>query len=262
MNKHDDREKSDWLDHLDTILAGEMLPPEEDRELLPVAIRLATGLAFLQKKARTTIPRQPRSLFWYHRRSGERFSTRSSHLRPGIRLAALVIWLAIGLIGSASTVGIVHLWQGAQQVIQTSTSLEQINGISVTALSPPHAGLKPLPLLPSTLPTNIQAAFYGAITDPANPKIMTAFVADYRRGGQDVQLFEQISDGVLLSTTAQHMQIGTQQGLVFQDDAGNHAVQWEQAGMLCQLTSKLPVALLLQLASVFQPITSWEVILS
>ena len=52
MNKHDDREKSDWLDHLDTILAGEMLPPEEDRELLPVAIRLATGLASLRSEER------------------------------------------------------------------------------------------------------------------------------------------------------------------------------------------------------------------
>jgi ABC-type lipoprotein export system ATPase subunit len=47
---------------------------------------------------------------------------------------------------------------------------------------------------------------------------------------------------------AQQVQIGTQQGQVFQDAAGTHALQWVRAGMLCQLTSKLSIERLTALA--------------
>ncbi len=89
---------------------------------------------------------------------------------------------------------------------------------------------------------------------------MTTFVADYRIKGQDLQLFEQPSDVTFLSTTAQSVQIGTREGQLFQDDAGNHALQWYQNNMLCQLTSKLPTALLIEIAGVFQPIKSWDLL--
>jgi len=140
--------------------------------------------------------------------------------------------------------------------------LQQINGISVTALTPPRPGLRPLPLLPEKLSTSVQTAFYGVITDSTNPKLLKAFVADYRMNGQDVQLFEQVTEENIPSTAAHSVQIGSWKGQVFEDEAGNHAVQWEQSGMSCQLTSKLPITLLLQLASVFRPIKNWEVILS
>ena len=40
------------------------------------------------------------------------------------------------------------------------------------------------------------------------------------------------------------------------DDAGNHALQWYQHGMMCQITSKLPARNLLLLASTFAPGTT------
>ncbi len=45
------------------------------------------------------------------------------------------------------------------------------------------------------------------------------------------------------------------------DDAGNHALQWYQHGMMCQITSKLPAQNLLLLASTFAPIKSWDLLL-
>jgi hypothetical protein len=56
------------------------------------------------------------------------------------------------------------------------------------------------------------------------------------------------------------VQIGDNEGQLFQDEQGNHALQWYQNGMLCQITSKLPVARLIMLASVFEPIKSWDLI--
>lgn len=259
MNNTHDRERDKWLDNLDAITAGDALPPEEDEELLYVATRLASALAPLRERARTAATNgqsaRARMPFGQSRR---RYQTRQ-HLWP-VRLSVAAVLLFVGLASIVSTIGAATLWHGAHQALQASTSLDQINGISIASLSPPHAGLKPLPLLPTAFPANTQASTYGALTDASNPNRMTTFVADYHINGQDVQVFEQPSDVAFLSTTAQTVQIGIRQGQLFQDDAGNHALQWYQNSMLCQVTSTLPVPLLIQLAGSFQPIKSWDVI--
>lgn len=106
----------------------------------------------------------------------------------------------------------------------------------------------------------MNAYFYGVLTDSTDPNVMTAFVADYRIGGQDVLLYEQPYRDAWFSTTAQKIQVGNWQGQIFQDDSGNYALQWYQDAMLCQITSKLPPARLAQLASFFQPIKGWELL--
>ena len=153
------------------------------------------------------------------------------------------------------------MWEGATQLWHSSTSLDQIQGVSVASLSRPHAGLRPLPLLPTVLPADTQASNYGVITASSDPNVLTTFVADYHIAGQDVLLYEQPTDEVPLSSIAKRVQIGSMEGQLFQDDVGDNALQWYQQGMMCQLTSKLMPQRLLTLASTFQPMKNWDVIL-
>lgn len=257
---HDiDRPGDDWLDNLDVIIAGDATLPEEDKDLLHVATRLASALAPLHAMAHRDTSDYPRKYPF----------TRAEHRRvrwPN-RIALTRTWLLVALLallvcitGLGSIIGTATLWDRAMQAWHTSTSLDQINGVSIASLAPPHAGLRPLPLLPVVLPPNTQATAYGVLTDASNPNIMTTFVADYRINRRDVQLYEQPSDALFLSTSGQMVQVGALQGQLFQDEAGNHALQWYQNDMMCQLTSKLPVSQLINLASVFQPIKSWDLL--
>lgn len=259
MNHNQDRYNDAWLDDLDAIMAGDACPPEEEKDLLHVATRLASALAPLRQTAKTvainehfTLSRSPSGQNWIRRQTKQKFSSAWMFVTASLLLLCLT--------GIGSVIGGANLWRGAHQVLQSATSLDQINGVSIASLSPPHAGLKPLPLLPAILPANTHASTYGVLTDASDPNIMTTFVADYHINGQDVQLFEQPSNVVFLSTTAQAVQIGTRQGQLFQDNKGSYALQWYQNNMLCQLTSKLPAALLISLASVFQPISSWDLL--
>jgi hypothetical protein len=116
-------------------------------------------------------------------------------------------------------------------------------------------------LLPTTLPADMQGASYGVITDASNPNVLVTFVADYHVRGQDVLLYEQPSAAAFPAANAQTVQIGAIEGQLFQDDTGTSALQWYQHGMICQITSKLPVEHLVTLASTFQQIKSWDLIL-
>ena len=261
MKHPTDRSSDDWPDNLDAIIAADELSPQERQELLHVAERLTTALAPLRAMAHSQASDNSHQHLYMRRPSARHWIRRPTSLalpRTGLLVAAIVLLICIAVIGRAP--GAATLWRGASQAVHTSTSLDQINGISIASLARPHAGLKPLPLLPTVLPANTQATTYGVLTDASDPDVMTTFVADYRINGQDVQLYEQPSDMQFLSTTAQTVQVGTRQGQLFQDTAGNHALQWYQNAMMCQLTGKLPVAQLIQIASVFQPIKSWDLI--
>lgn len=255
MKQNDDKHERDWLDNLEAMMAGTApFPDGEDEELLHVATRLASALAPLRERARMKAHINAYPLPRLHARSRW---MRRPHPRTGLLVAALV--LLVGMLMSISAIGTAPFWTGTRQALHASTSLDQINGVSIASLARAHGGFRPLPLLP-TGPFTLQAATYGVLTDATDPKSMTAFVAGYRIEGHDVQLYEQPSDVAFLSTTAQIVRIGVREGQLFEDDAGNHALQWYQNDMLCQLTSKLPVTLLLQIARGFEPIKSWDVI--
>jgi hypothetical protein len=258
--KHDiDRPGDDWLDNLDVIIAGKASLPEEDKDLLHVAVRLASALAPLRAIAQRDTSDYPRK-HPYMQAEHRRVRWPKGIALKRMWLLAALLALLVCLTGIVSISGKATLWNRAMQAWHTSTSLDQINGVSIASLAPPHAGLKPLPLLPVVLPPNTQATAYGVLTDASNPNIMTTFVADYRINRRDVQLYEQPSDAQFLSPSGQMVQIGALQGQLFQDEAGNHALQWYQHDMMCQLTSKLPVSQLVDLASVFQPIKSWDLL--
>ena len=250
----------EWLDNLEAIIAGNVPATDvEHEELLHVATRLASALAPLRETARMKASGDARVVTRMQARaSWMRQPEPQASFRAGLLVAALLLLVCI--MGSVSMIGVAPFLKGASQALHASTSLDQINGVSIASLVRPHAGLKPLPLLPTTGPFTIQTSTYGVLTDASNPNIMTTFVADYRINGHDMQLYEQPSDVAFVSPTAQTVRVGTHEGQLFQDDAGNHALQWYQNEMMCQLTSKLPVALLLEIARGFQPIKSWDLI--
>lgn len=256
----------EWLTALDSIASGNKAPSPHDDELLQVAERLYTELAPLRDRAQAAsmhhlrqqyAPSPVHSMEAHSprlvRKPNHRFPHSSLLLAP---LLLLVIALSIVQVG-----GLMPLWSGVTNAWHTSTSLDQLQGISVASLPRPHKGIEPLPLLPATLPGDTQASTYGVITDTANPNLLITFVADYHIAGQDVLLYEQPSDIPFSTSSAKTVAIGGLEGHLFQDDSGTSALQWYDHGMACQLTSKLPVARLVELASGFQPLKSWELIL-
>jgi hypothetical protein len=254
----------EWLAALDSIASGDKAPFPHDDELLQVAERLYTELAPLRDKgnaasmhhlrqqytpANSMQARSPRSV----RKPIHRFPHSSLLIAT---LLLLVITLSIVHVG-----GLTPLWSGVTNAWHNSTSFDQLQGISVASLPRPHKGIEPLPLLPASLPGDTQASTYGVITDTANPNLLITFVADYRIAGQDVLLYEQPSAIPFSTSSGKTVAIGGLEGRLFQDERGTNALQWYDHGMACQLTSKLPVARLVDLATGFQPLKSWELIL-
>jgi hypothetical protein len=258
---HDpDRCTDAWLERLDEIVAGEDVPSATDDELHQLAMLLVTALEPLREmhtSAEINPRRFPSSLLAKHARNSQKRVSYPTRLC----LLIAILLLFVFVLTMISSGGLTAIQNNVGKVWHASTSFDQINGISVASLSRPHAGLKPLPLLPALLPGGTQATAYGVITDESNPNILKTFVADYRIEGKEVLLYEQPSYGPFLSSIAKPVRIGTIPGQLFQDDAGYNALQWYQHGMVCQVTSKLSVDRLVALAGVFQPIKSWDLLL-
>ena len=251
MSFNDER----WQEKLDKIVAGEQAT--SDDELLAVAQRLHEALAPLQKMDKAAIQHRQQLLTRLHTKHVPHPPVQ--HFSRFLLLTVIILTLLLTTV--STNIGLGQMWDHATQLWHVSTSLDQIQGVSVASLSRPHAGLRPLPLLPGVLPADTQASNYGVITASSDPNVLTTFVADYHIAGQDVLLYEQPTDEVPSSSIAQRVRIGSIEGQLFQDDAGNNALQWYQQGMMCQLTSKLMPQRLLTLASTFQPMKNWDVIL-
>jgi hypothetical protein len=255
MKPERDQPTQAWLDELDAIVAGHDSPAARNDELLQLAQRLASGLKPLHGMDGEAEQRRQRLLRRLRARPTRPARRRVYRSRPALLAAALLIVILI-----SSVFGAGRLWGAAGQVWNAATSLNQLQGISVAALSRPHAGLHPLPLLPTALPAETQSAAYGVITDDHDRNLLKVFVADYRVAGQDISLYEQPSSFLFIAPSAQTVAIGGLEGQVFEDNTGTHALQWYQDDMECQLTSKLPVEQLVALARLFQPITNWDLI--
>jgi hypothetical protein len=249
MNHEQGQPTPDWLDDLDAIIAGHESPAASEDELLQLAQQLTERLTPLRRMDRAAEQRRQHLL-------GRLHATQSK--QPARARSALLVALLLMAVLASGTVGAGTLWSAASHVWNAATSLQQVQGISIAHLARPRPGLHPLPLLPVALPRDTDGAAYGVIADAHDPNLLKVFVADYRIAGRDVSLYEQPSSFPLTSLAAHMVRIGALEGQVFQDEAGNHALQWYQDGMECQLTSTLPVDRLVALASVFQPIKEWE----
>ncbi len=255
MNPEEAQPTQAWLDRLDAVVAGHESPAANEDELLQLAQRLTTGLKPLRTMNRAAEQHRQhllRRLRTRHVRKVQRPAYRS---RLVLVALLLIVILASGALG---TKVVASVWGMTSQVWKAATSLQQVQGISIAQLAQPHPGLHPLPLLPSALPHDTEGSTYGVITDAHDPNLLKVFVAAYRIAGQDVSLYEQPSSFPLTSSAAQTIMIGALEGQVFQDGAGNYALQWYQDGMACQLISTLPVERLVALASLFRPITNWD----
>ena len=255
MEPERDQPTQAWLDELDAIVSGHTSPTAHDDELLQIAERLASGLKPLQGMNVEAEQRRQRLLRRLRARPAKAARRRVYRSRSALLAAALLVVILIGGVFGAG-----RLWGAAGQVLNAATSLNQLQGISVASLSRPHAGLHPLPLLPTALPDGTQSAAYGVITDDHDRNLLKVFVADYRVAGQDVSLYEQPSSFFFIAPSAQTVAIGGLEGQVFEDNTGTHAVQWYQDEMICQLTSTLSVEQLVALARLFQPIKDWDLI--
>jgi hypothetical protein len=258
MKPEEEQPTSAWLDELDAIAAGRDSPAADEDDLLQLAQRLTITLAPLRTMNRPAEQQRQRLLGRLRAAQARAARKQPLRARPALLVALLLlVVLASGTLGAGVLSG---LWGAASQVWNAATSLQQVQGVSLAQLARAHPGLHPLPLLPAALPGDTAGSAYGVITDAHDPNLLKGFVADYQIGGQDVALFEQPSSFPLTSSAAQSISIGALQGQVFEDDAGNHALQWYQDGMQCQLTSRLPVERLVALASVFEPIKNWDLL--
>ncbi len=141
-NKHNiDRPGDNWLDNLDVIIAGDASLPEEDKDLLHVATRLASALAPLRAMAhRVASDYQRKHPYMRAEHRWVRRLTRIVLSRAWLLVASLALLVCITSI--SSVIGTATLWNRAVQALHTSTSLDQINGISIASLARPHAGLR------------------------------------------------------------------------------------------------------------------------
>lgn len=247
-----------WLDQLDAIVAGHESQAASEDELLQLAQRLTIELAPLRTVNRAAEQRRLRLLGRLHARQVRASQQRYVSVRSALLVALLLmVVLVSGTLGAGA---LARVWGAASQVWSAATSLRQVQGVSLAQIARAHPGLHPLPLLPTALPRDTEGSAYGVITDARDTTLLKVFVADYRIARQDVSLYEQPSSFPLTSSAAQTVAIGNINGQVFTDSAGNHALQWYQDGMECQLTSTLSVERLVALASLFQPITNWDLI--
>lgn len=249
MNHDEEPPTQDWLDALDAIVAGREHAAADENELLQLAEQLNERLTPLRKVDLAAEQQRQRLL-------GRLRATQAKQRAPA-RSALLVALLLMAILASG-TLGADALWGATSHMWNAATSLQQVQGVSITHLARPRPGLHPLPLLPAVLPRDTDGAAYGVITDAHDQNVLRVFVADYQIAERDVSLYEQPSSFSLTSSAGHRVSIGALEGQVFQDEAGNHAVQWYQDGMECQLTSTLPVDRLVALASVFQRINNWE----
>lgn len=258
MKREEEQPTQAWLDQVDAIVAGQDSSAANEDELLQLAQRLTIGLAPLRTMNQPAEQRRLRLLG--RLRARQTHATRKRH--ASVR-SALVMALLLMVVLASETLGagtLARVWGAASQAWSAATSLQQVQGVSIAQLERLHPGLHPLPLLPTVLPEDTQGTAYGVVTDEHDPNLLKGFVADWRIAGQHVSLYEQPSSFPLTSSAAQTVSIGTLDGQVFADAAGNHALQWYQDGMECQLTSMLPVERLVALASHFQPIKDWDIV--
>jgi hypothetical protein len=259
MTSEEEQPTQAWLDHLDRLLAGQEHPAVSEDELLLLAQQLHTAMTPLRTLHQAEEHQRQHLLGRLHSRHALEVQTRPAALTRRVLLVALVL-LVVLTGGALGTRAWGSLWSAAGQTWNAATSLQQVQGVSLTQLERAYPGLHPLPLLPTTLPGDTENAVYGVLTDARDVELLKGFVADYRIAGQEVALFEQPSSVPLTSAAAQPVLIGTLHGQVFQDATGDHALQWYQDRMECQLTSRLSVERLVALARLFQPITTWDVL--
>lgn len=252
-----------WFEKLDAIVTGREVPTSADDDLLHIAAKLVNALSPL--KHLDAVDVQPASRvqgnFQRQHHTPTPARSRKRSWRQTLLAGAAVLLILFGIVSACpmNTQVEAATRDVGQSIWQAATSFEEIDASSLALLAVKKSGV--YPLLPATVPAETQAVAFGIIMDDTNPPALRAFTADYRIAGQDVSLYEQAADLLVPSSAAQNVTIGTYEGHVFQDNAGNRILQWYQDGMTCQMASTLPTYELLALARQFHPIARWELIL-
>lgn len=264
MKRHRKKQDERWFEKLDAIATGREMPTSEDDDLLHVAAKLAEALTSF---ARTetgdvqNIYNGQASQQKAYRPSGRRHEKKGSW-RQVLLPVAMVLFVLFGIVSAcpANAQMAQVTREAGQHLWQSATAFTQLDTSSLALLIVKQAGVRPL--LPVAVPAETQAVEFGIVlNDEMNPPVFRAFISDYRIAGQDVSIYEQAANMFVPSSAAQTVSVGPYAGHLFQDDAGNHILQWYQDGMTCQMASTLPTGELLALARQFHPVTRWQLLI-
>lgn len=248
-----------WLDKLDAIAAGDEQPSPGDDELLHIAGRLADALAPLGEVDAGT--RAHKQRLGAHLRLQLAASKKTRLMkRWAFRLimvaAALLVFMVLGpgLIFEIAPGAIQnnHI-NGAQT--QQGWRMLALRSTSAYTIATPGNLTHGVTLL---LPTEIAPDGYlVAVSIDKYGSYMK--IASYLVYEQDAIFYETPSrpfppDAYGISVY-QTVSIGKTSGFLYQEPGGTNRLEWYQAGLLCDLVSRLPAGQLIMMADELHPVT-------
>ncbi len=248
-----------WLDKLDAVAAGDYHPLAGDDELLHVAGRLTAALAPLREldagtrghKQRLGSQLRLQLAASKKTRLMKRWTFRSIMVAAALLVfivlgPGLLFQIAPGALQNNSTDG-AQTQQGWQMTTLHSSS-------SYTIATSADLTQRVRLLLPTKIAPN---AYLIAVSIDNYGNTMK--IASYLIYEQDAIFYETPSspfppDAYAISTY-QTVHIGNMRGLLYQEPGGTNRLEWYQAGLLCDLVSKLPAGQLIMMAAELQAVT-------
>lgn len=247
MREHEEERADAWFALLDEIVEGFDAPAPQDDELITLARTLSTELAPLRELDAPARARreQLRTRLHSRARSVNARSLKKWLMRPLLAAAALLLFFLLGpgLIFEVSPgVGQNQLHNqkgisGWQMADLPSTTFIMV----IPPLKMPRGLQLLLPTEPGQSVVALSANSYGApVTN--NYLVYEAQALIYEMPSQPLPVF------AFESSLYQTVPLGYANALLMQTRDGQNRLEWYQDGLLCDMVSNQPVALMIQMA--------------
>ncbi len=248
-----------WLDKLDAIAAGDEQPSPGDDELLHIAGRLTAALAplgELDAGARAHKQRLGSQLRLQLAASKKTRLVKRWAFRSIMVAVALLVFMVLGpglLFQIAPGASQNDHTNGAQT--QQGWQMLTLHSTSAYTIATPANLTRGIALL---LPTEIAPDGYLVAISIDNYG-NNVKIASYLVYEQDAIFYETPSrpfppDAYAISVY-QTVSIGKTRGFLYQEPGGTNRLEWYQAGLLCDLVSKLPAGQLIMMADELHSVT-------
>ena len=253
-----------WLDRLDEIATGNDEPSPGDGELLQLAAQLASTLAPLRELDAPALAHRQRLATRLRMQYDLASSSRAPRLwkkwlfRPLVAAAAILLFILLGpgLIfelnlpaGSAGAhphppAGNAQNWQAGNLPFDTSFTI-----VPPTAIPRGLTLLLPLSLPSNAYLVSIDTGDSNGGTPTNGYLIYTPYVHIYESPSQ------LLPTRAYTSSTYTFIKIGSVNALLLRTGDGENRIEWYQAGLLCDMVSKAPVAVMVSTIQSLQPVT-------